>query len=705
MLQRVGPQVPVRFRVGQHDVQRHPVSSLNPGATPFLPAVVRGGLEVDDILLSDVVDGVLGSEEVMVGGQPHCGVSPPPCGCHGLPAGSCPQFISQFVRLVEESVGHPSGRCNMDGARIPLPYRQIDPGPWDVALQGYFDRHHLVEALSFGWDLSFTHPPSPRDATANLPSAYANMHAVDQYISTELQFASLVGPLPPTLPFAVFRSPLGVVPKPPDGWRTITDCSQRGAGINQWIPADMHRGLPSKITLPGSSNICHAVRAVRLRYPGEVVELFKGDYSRYYRQFAVCPTQSPFLAVGWRGETYADLAWSFGNRGACGGAQRFSSAVAWFFRTKVPPAPGLVNSGIDCRCDSHCLCGDNFMVVYVDDSIAVVPRCNAEFLFHEFCDLVARLGLLLSSTPGHITRPSPVVVALGLQFDTLTNTVSLPAAKLVAVRELLLVWLHKVAASPRDLASLAGKLLWCCNAVPPGRIFLGRVLHTKRHADRLGRSVSLDTEFRRDIRWWQLHIAAWNGRSFLLPRFSADVAIDASSTGWTDGGPGLGGFCFANNEFFATGVPAQCADWPIGDLELLAHVVALSVWGDGWAGHVVSILTDNEGCRWLLENGRTRDPRRLHMARLLVGMQFSLDFRVESARITTDQNTLADSLSRLGHGGMWGRFMEECSVNGVLPCRVSVPPETFASVLSGQEGASPSVGGDPVVTGSPGGHR
>ena len=140
----------------------------------------------------------------------------------------------------------------MDGARIPLPRRQIEPGPWNELLDGYFDRQELVNALTYGWDLSFTSDPKPKDAEFNLPSAYEHPDAVDAYVETELSHAALIGPLPADLPFPVFRSPLGVVPKPPAGWRTITDCSQRGLGINNWISADEHRGKLCKIHLPGT---------------------------------------------------------------------------------------------------------------------------------------------------------------------------------------------------------------------------------------------------------------------------------------------------------------------------------------------------------------------------------------------------------------------------------------------------------------------
>ena len=166
-------------------------------------------------------------------------------------------------------------------------------------------------------------------------------------------------------------------------------------------------------------------------------------------------------------------------------------------------------------------------------------------------------------------------------------------------------------------------------------------------------------------------------RSFLLPCNTADVAIDASSSGWLDGGPGIGGFCFANNQYFATGVPSDMAGWHIGDLELVTHIVALRAWGHGWAGHVVNVLTDNEGCRHLIGNGRTRDPRRLQMARVIVGLQFRLNFRLESARISTHQNVLADALSRLGDQGMWHRFLATCTAANVLPSRIDISEDMF----------------------------
>ena len=79
--------------------------------------------------------------------------------------------------------------------------------------------------------------------------------------------------------------------------------------------------------------------------------------------------------------------------------------------------------------------------------------------FSSFLALADHLGLRLSTTPGHISPPSTVCVALGLEYDTVANTVSLPQAKLCALVDLLQSWLDKPKASERELASVAGKLL------------------------------------------------------------------------------------------------------------------------------------------------------------------------------------------------------------------------------------------------------
>ena len=243
-------------------------------------------------------------------------------------------------------------------------------------------------------------------------------------------------------------------------------------------------------------------------------------------------------------------------------------------------------------------------------------------------------------------------------------------------------WTEKRTATPRELASLAGRLLWASAVVVPGRVFLGRILSVKRAADarhpsEARRPVTLDREFRLDLDWWATWTRTWNGKSFLEPSHSADVALDASSNGWRSDQPGIGAFNYATNEYLATGVPDELLEWPIADLELVAHLLVLRAWGHQWTSLEVNLLTDNEACRALLQNGRTRSNRRLALARQIVAEQVQGNFRISSDRISTHDNTLADCLSRWYQAGKRDEFWGTCGSAGVVPVRVAVPAHWF----------------------------
>ena len=224
--------------------------------------------------------------------------------------------------------------------------------------------------------------------------------------------------------------------------------------------------------------------------------------ARWYRWLLLGPSQVPFFAVQWEGQVYLDAALSFGNRGAALAAQHFIWAVTWIFRTQLPPEHGVTNSGINCSCLFHCDHGCNCALCYIDDTLGFSPQHLAQFQFDSFLALAKQLGLRLSTTEGHISPPGPVCVALGLQYDVDANTISLPQDKVVALSELLKHWLDKPRASKKELASLAGKLLNAANVLFAERLFVNRVLATKRRAARFTHQIYLEESFRDDIQWW-----------------------------------------------------------------------------------------------------------------------------------------------------------------------------------------------------------
>ena len=169
---------------------------------------------------------------------------PPPCSCHDLPVGSCPERKERLVNQI--SLCSSFGVANMDGAKSPLSNPSFNHQVWRDALGFYFDADEIANAIQYGWDPSFTSRPYPKDATRNNASAMQFPEHVLHYVDKELGFGALVGPfLPSELPFLVFRSPFGSVKKIGSFWRrTVTDCSQLSSGINAFIDPRSHRGAP-----------------------------------------------------------------------------------------------------------------------------------------------------------------------------------------------------------------------------------------------------------------------------------------------------------------------------------------------------------------------------------------------------------------------------------------------------------------------------
>ena len=90
----------------------------------------------------------------------------------------------------------------------------------------------------------------------------------------------------------------------------------------------------------------------------------------------------------------------------------------------------------------------------------------------------------------------------------------------MALTALLQEWLDKARASEKELASLA---------VFAGRLFLNRVLATKRRAARLKHPIYLEEAFRDDVEWWLEDLQIRNGVSFLVHKFTSDISLDAST--------------------------------------------------------------------------------------------------------------------------------------------------------------------------------
>ena len=239
------------------------------------------------------------------------------------------------------------------------------------------------------------------------------------------------------------------------------------------------------------------------------------------------------------------------------------------------------------------------------------------------------------------------MVGLGILVDLDSNTLSIPHDKLEKGLLLLQDWMLRTQATLKMLRQLLGVLLHLSRVVRPGRLFLGRMLATLRRAQRLDRMVTLDRNFQLDVEWWVRNIRPWNGVSFLeFTDFNNKITLDASSNGYWNGRPGVGGFNYIRNEFFRCTIPDTLMWMEIADLELLAHLLAARLWGYSWRGLQIHGKTDSTPCEYLLRNGKSRVDHRLQMARVFSELQFQYQFIWIPDGIRSKANVYADCLSR-----------------------------------------------------------
>ena len=109
-----------------------------------------------------------------------------------------------------------------------------------------------------------------------------------------------------------------------------------------------------------------------------------------------------------------------------------------------------------------------------------------------------RLGLPLH--PSKCEGPTPVLIFLGIELNSLTQTSRLPHDKLTSTLELLYQWASKKWCTRTE--SLIGSLHHVTKVVPPGCAFLCRMIDLLCAFRSPSHPIRLNREFRRDLAWW-----------------------------------------------------------------------------------------------------------------------------------------------------------------------------------------------------------
>ena len=119
--------------------------------------------------------------------------------------------------------------------------------------------------------------------------------------------------------------------------------------------------------------------------------------------------------------------------------------------------------------------GVRYVFHYLDDFLVVgppaSPECDALALLVRVC---AHLGIPIAEHK--CEDPATCLTFLGIEVDTVSGQLRLPAGKLDRLKSLLQEWGDRKACQRRDLESLIGVLNHACKVVRGGRSFLRRML-------------------------------------------------------------------------------------------------------------------------------------------------------------------------------------------------------------------------------------
>lgn len=487
---------------------------------------------------------------------------------------------------------------------------------WRSRLHHYQD-NIIVDFLEYGWPINYQSQELPQTCLKNHPSALRFSDHIDKFIIKEVSHGATAGPYdsnPLQLPLAT--SPLSAVPKKnTTDKRVVMDLSfPSSTSVNDGIPKDQFLGEPFKLTYP---TIRSLIDIIQEHGPGCL--LYKLDLRRAYRQLPVDPHDYHLLGFWWREAYFIDTRLPFGLRSAPQACQRVTNAITYMHAQNGYSA-----------------------VNYLDDFGGVSSPDQADTAFTSLQQLLTDLGL--QEATEKTVAPTTNMTFIGLQLDTITMTVSVPHDKINDIQAALNEWQHRRRATKRQLQSLIGTLAFVAACIPPGRIFMSRLLQPLRSVRKQHHHVNINAGFRQDLKWWETFLNVYNGISLILERSTpvADetLATDACLTG-------CGALC--GTEYFHRIFPQHVisnADMRIHHLELLTVVICCKTWGPRWRRKRILIHCDNDASVHIINGTRSKDALLSAYARELWFLSSMYDFHLQATHIPGRDNRLPDLLSR-----------------------------------------------------------
>ena len=330
----------------------------------------------------------------------------------------------------------------------------------------------------------------------NSPSVALNGSKVADTLNDWVASGIVAGPLRSCqMPFAEFKvSPMAVAPKPGGKIRIIVDMSSpHDIPKDSPLPNSVNMGIdPTKLSTRMSSlqQVCERIYTVG--YPCEMV---KADYNSAYKHIWVRSQDHPLQVVHFCGRYFIETQLTFGSR---------SSPDRFDLVSDLPLDLALMESGV--RRDST--------IKQLDDVVGFgrLGTGSVGRFYECFRSVCKKVGVSLADEADREKAfgPSRAGVVLGINFDLVRMTWSMPEKK--ANRTLALLWrvLRGRGGSRKELESLIGKITHYMVLVPFGkweRSWLLESINSPRSD--ASKFISLEGIALEQLRWWigSIHLA------------------------------------------------------------------------------------------------------------------------------------------------------------------------------------------------------
>jgi len=484
---------------------------------------------------------------------------------------------------------------------------------------------------------------------SNLPCQDAEEgEAVDREISRRLDDGSMVISKSATF----VASPIGAVPKPPssDGakkYRVIHHLSwpRRGSqpSVNDGID-------PAEVTL-SYDTLGPLLEAIAVaKDEGRQVEIWKVDFANAFRHCVTETSDSSLNGCIWGGRRIVDCTLPFGLRSSPFLFNLFSEGFHWILQSL----------------------GLNTFWHYLDDFYGLAPIGMGS----RYTDLILRACTILGWTVApHKVVSGCCVPVLGVLIDTDRGIASITPERRAAVAGLIDRMVHSGSATRREIQSVAGSLLFISRICPTGRAYIRRIFDaTKSDTGYFTGARRIPGSCKTELRWWGDLLQSWDGAYIIkapAPTNTIDIYTDAS------GEKGFGGHIghiHSPTEAFSERFPRRHRDKDIQFKESYAALHACRLWAPNWSGRHIVFHIDNQAVFWALRTGRIRNDATQTIIRTIFASAASYHFTFTSHWIASEDNGLADALSRF-HLNLYPPAVHD------MLSRPRVPPTPYPSRL------------------------